>query len=121
MRAVVFRSVGQVAVEDRPMPQILDPRDSIIKVTAAALCGSDLHWYRGHQNIPGGFIPGHEFIGRIYELGNEVKGFEIGDLVIVSDRLLPPPSTYLNHRCGACSRYTFSDILITGYFFYSMW
>jgi threonine dehydrogenase-like Zn-dependent dehydrogenase len=87
MRAVVFKDVGEVAVEDRPLPQIQDPRDAILKVTVAALCGSDLHWYRGHQNIPKGFIPGHEFVGMIHEMGDEVQGFKPGDIVIVSSRI----------------------------------
>jgi len=86
MRAVIFQGVGEIGVEDRPIPQIQDDGDVILKVTAAALCGSDLHWYRGHQNIPTGFIPGHEFVGEIHELGLGVKGFKRGDLVVVCFR-----------------------------------
>lgn len=84
MRAVVFKGVGSIQVEDRAIPTIQDPRDAIIKVTVAALCGSDLHWYRGHQKIPVGFIPGHEFAGVLHELGNQVTGFNVGDSVVVS-------------------------------------
>lgn len=83
MRAVVFNGVENVSVEDRPVPSIQDPRDAIIKVTVAALCGSDLHWYRGHQNIPTGFIPGHEFAGVIHEMGSQVTGLNVGDSVVV--------------------------------------
>lgn len=85
MRAVVFKGVGHVQVEDRKIPTIQDPRDAIIRVTVTALCGSDLHWYRGHQKIPAGFIPGHEFAGVIHELGSQVAGFKIGDAVVVSN------------------------------------
>lgn len=84
MRAVVFKGVGQVQVEDRPIPTIQDPRDAIVKVTVSALCGSDLHWYRGQQNIPTGFIPGHEFAGVIHELGSQVTNLQRGDQVVVS-------------------------------------
>jgi threonine dehydrogenase-like Zn-dependent dehydrogenase len=85
MRAVVFQGVGKISVEQRPRPQIQDQRDVILKVSVAALCGSDLHWYRGHQSIPTGFIPGHEFVGTVHELGSEVKGFSRGDVVVVCD------------------------------------
>lgn len=83
MRAVVFKSVGKVVVEDRPMPQIQDPRDVIVKVKAAGLCGSDLHWFRGHQKIPGDFIPGHEVIGDVFQIGGGVEKFKVGDSVVV--------------------------------------
>ncbi|KAJ0136103.1 hypothetical protein HZ326_20447 [Fusarium oxysporum f. sp. albedinis] len=84
MRAVVFKGVGQVAVEDRPKPEIVYPDDVILKVKVSALCGSDLHWYRGHQTIPTGFIPGHEFIGVVEQKGIQVRTVDIGDVVVVS-------------------------------------
>ncbi|MBE3048780.1 alcohol dehydrogenase catalytic domain-containing protein [Candidatus Bathyarchaeota archaeon] len=84
MRAVVFKQVGKVVVEDRPMPVIEDPRDAIVKVTAAGLCGSDLHWFRGHQKIPGDFIPGHEIVGHVECVGSSVTKFRAGEPVVVS-------------------------------------
>ncbi|KAJ6087509.1 chaperonin 10-like protein [Penicillium canescens] len=92
MRAVVFQGVGKISVEQRPRPQIQDQRDVILKVCVAALCGSDLHWYRGHQTIPTGFIPGHEFVGTVHELGSEVKGFSRGDVVVAT----------FSTQCGNC-------------------
>ncbi|CAH0028728.1 unnamed protein product [Clonostachys rhizophaga] len=92
MKAVVFKSVGKVVVEDRPRPRIEDPRDVILKVTAAGLCGSDLHWFRGHQKIPGDFIPGHEIVGNIFEVGSAVERFKIGDSVVAS----------FSTQCGKC-------------------
>lgn len=92
MRAVVFKGVGTVAVEDRPVPRIQDVKDAIIKVDISALCGSDLHWYRGHQKISAGFIPGHEFVGVVHEVGSEVHDFKRGDRVVVS-REFPLPKT----------------------------
>ncbi|KAK2670443.1 Polyketide synthase, enoylreductase domain [Fusarium oxysporum f. sp. vasinfectum] len=92
MRAVVFKGVGQVAVEDRPKPEIVHPTDVILKVKVSALCGSDLHWYRGHQTIPTGFIPGHEFIGVVSEKGSQVNTVDIGDVVVAT----------FSTQCGQC-------------------
>lgn len=83
MRAVIFKAPGEVAVEDRPIPQIRDPTDVIIKVKATALCGSDLHFYRGHMKVAPGFIIGHEFTGIISEIGSDVKNFKVGVEVVV--------------------------------------
>ena len=71
----------QVAVEDRPYPSLQKPTDAVLKVTSTALCGSDLHYYRGHLKCPPGFICGHEFVGEIVEKGDEVQDFGIGDKV----------------------------------------
>lgn len=71
----------QVAVEDRPIPVIQRPTDAILKVSSTALCGSDLHFYRGHLKCPPDFICGHEFVGEIVEKGDAVKTFKIGDKV----------------------------------------
>jgi threonine dehydrogenase-like Zn-dependent dehydrogenase len=70
-------------VEDRPYPKIQKPTDAILKVTSTALCGSDLHYYRGHLKCPPGFICGHEFVGEIVEKGDSVSKFQIGDKVVV--------------------------------------
>ena len=71
----------QVAVEDRPYPKIQKPTDAVLKVSSTALCGSDLHFYRGHLKCPPDFICGHEFVGEIVEKGDDVKKFNIGDKV----------------------------------------
>ncbi|RMZ88450.1 hypothetical protein DV736_g4325, partial [Chaetothyriales sp. CBS 134916] len=71
-----------VQVEDRPVPQIQRPTDAILKVTSTALCGSDLHFYRGHLKCPTDFICGHEFVGEVVELGSDVKGLSVGDKVV---------------------------------------
>lgn len=84
MRAVVFKGVGEVAVEDRPEPTLQHDTDVILKVTVSALCGSDLHWYRGHVKIPVEFIPGHEFVGTVHQRGSAVTVADIGDTVVVS-------------------------------------
>lgn len=56
MNAVVFNGAFQIATERRPKPKILEPTDAIIKVSVAGICGSDLHFYRGHQKMDPGVI-----------------------------------------------------------------
>ncbi|KAH8144964.1 uncharacterized protein LAJ45_10984 [Morchella importuna] len=82
MKAVVFKGPHKIAVEDRPIPTIVDSTDVIIKVSYTALCGSELHVFRGHQPSGTGFIMGHEFTGEIVEVGPGVKDFKRGDKVV---------------------------------------
>lgn len=81
MRAVVYKGPYEVAVEDKPYPKIQHDTDCILKVTTSALCGSDLHFYRGQLKVPAGFICGHEFVGDIVEKGSKVEKFSIGEKV----------------------------------------
>ncbi|KAH6699954.1 chaperonin 10-like protein [Leptodontidium sp. MPI-SDFR-AT-0119] len=83
MRAVVMNSNFNVAVEDRPTPKLQHSMDAIIRVTLSGLCGSDLHYYRGHLPYTPGFVMGHEIVGAIAQKGDDVKNFEIGDMVVV--------------------------------------
>jgi len=79
------------------MPKIEEPTDSVLKVVAAAVCGSDLHPYRNMDahNHENGEAMGHEVIGRIEELGTDVTGFKKGDLVVV-------PFAYGDNSCPFC-------------------
>lgn len=81
MKAVVFKNIKEVVIEDRPLPKN-DPKSVICKVRDAGLCGSELHVFRGHQKSPFGFIMGHEFVGEVTEVGEEVKNFKKGDVVV---------------------------------------
>jgi threonine dehydrogenase-like Zn-dependent dehydrogenase len=81
MRAVVYKGPHEVAVEDKPYPKLQTDTDCILKVTTSALCGSDLHFYRGHLDVPAGFTCGHEFVGEIVEKGSAVKNFSYGEKV----------------------------------------
>jgi threonine dehydrogenase-like Zn-dependent dehydrogenase len=81
MRAVVYKGPHEVAVEDKPYPRLQTDTDCILKVTTSALCGSDLHFYRGHLDVPAGFTCGHEFVGEIVEKGSAVKNFSYGEKV----------------------------------------
>jgi threonine dehydrogenase-like Zn-dependent dehydrogenase len=98
MKAVCWHGAGDVRVAQAPEPAIINPRDAIIRVTATAICGSDLHIYAGL--IPGmrpGDILGHEFMGEVVEVGADVANLAIGDRVVV-------PFTIACGRCHSCQR-----------------
>lgn len=92
MKAVVFHGPYKVAVEERPVPRIQASTDIIVKVRYTALCGSELHVFRGHQASQTGFIMGHEFTGSVVEKGDDVKTLEVGDVIV------SPFTT----SCGTC-------------------
>jgi len=82
MKALIFNGPRSVSLEDRPLPTMKEETDIIVKVTYTALCGSELHVYRGHQQSPTGFIMGHEFTGVVAEVGKDVKSVAVGDKVV---------------------------------------
>lgn len=82
MKAVIFDGPGKVSVQDRPIPKIQEETDIVVEVTYTALCGSELHVFRGHQPSPNGFIMGHEFTGIVKEAGKDVKTVKVGDKVV---------------------------------------
>ncbi|KAI5804455.1 S-glutathione dehydrogenase [Geopyxis carbonaria] len=82
MKAVVFNGPKEISVEDRPIPEIQNDTDAIVKVSLTALCGSELHVFRGHQKSETGFIMGHEFCGELVEVGKAVTKFKAGDKVV---------------------------------------
>lgn len=83
MRAVIMHAPGDVRVEDREDPRIIEPTDAVIRLAATCICGSDLWPYRGadtpdHQHM------GHEYVGVVEEVGDEVSTLEVGDFVVGS-------------------------------------
>jgi len=106
MKAVIFKGKLEVAVEDRPIPTIKEPTDIIVKVRYTALCGSELHVFRGHQPSPTGFIMGHEFTGVVTEVGSSVKNFKKGDHVVTPFTVSCGECFYCEHnsssRCEKC-------------------
>ncbi|KAG6040145.1 hypothetical protein E4U19_000059 [Claviceps sp. Clav32 group G5] len=92
MKAVVFEGPYKISVQDRPIPQIIESDDIIVKIEATALCGSELHVFRGHQKSPPGFIMGHEFTGTVCGVGSSVRNIQVGD------RVVSPFTT----SCGDC-------------------
>jgi threonine dehydrogenase-like Zn-dependent dehydrogenase len=83
MRGVVMHSPGDVRVEEREDPKIIEPTDAIIRLTATCICGSDLWPYRGiepadHQ------VMGHEYVGVVEEIGTDVTTMKPGEFVVGS-------------------------------------
>ncbi|KQU65973.1 MULTISPECIES: zinc-dependent alcohol dehydrogenase [unclassified Rhizobacter] len=102
MKALTYQGARNVRVENVPDPAIVDPDDILLRVTATAICGSDLHIYRG--KIPGmedGDILGHEFMGIVEDVGPAVTRLRRGDRVVV-------PFTISCGDCFFCSRSLFS-------------
>ncbi|KAJ5095730.1 Alcohol dehydrogenase superfamily zinc-type [Penicillium alfredii] len=81
MQAVVFHEPYKVAVEQKPIPKVQNPEDIVIRVRYTALCGSELHMYRGLEKS-GPCIMGHEFVGEVVELGSAVTTIQTGDRVV---------------------------------------
>src|SRR5216117_4603245 len=93
MRAVVWEGKGKIEIRNVADPEILNPHDAIVKVTATAICGSDLHLYNGViPTMKSGDVLGHEFMGEVVELGPGVSSLHRGDRVIVPFAI----------ACGAC-------------------
>ena len=84
MKATCWYSKHKVSVEEVPDPEILNSRDAIVKISSTAICGSDLHLYNGFiPTLEKGDILGHEFMGEVVEVGNDVKNLKPGDRVVV--------------------------------------
>ncbi|HKY31460.1 MAG TPA: zinc-dependent alcohol dehydrogenase [Candidatus Polarisedimenticolia bacterium] len=93
MKAIVFQGIGDIRLDDVPDPRIQHPMDAVVRLTASAICGTDLHMVRG--TLPGmkpGTILGHEGVGIVEELGGGVRNLKEGDRVVI-------PSTV---GCGSC-------------------
>lgn len=94
MKAVVFHAIGDIRVDDVPEPQLQEPTDAVIRLTTSALCGTDLHFIRGtFTPMQEGTILGHEGVGVVEQLGDDVRNFSVGDRVVVSSTI----------GCGNCS------------------
>jgi len=96
MKAAVYYGPEDIRVEDVPMPNA-GPRELILKVLSASICGTDLRIYHGnHRMYPEGTkrIPGHELVGIIHEIGSDLDGFSIGERVFVAP----------NMGCGHCDQ-----------------
>ncbi|MFN2450757.1 MAG: alcohol dehydrogenase catalytic domain-containing protein [Candidatus Dormibacteria bacterium] len=112
MRAVTFRDVGLLALEEVERPTIEEPGDVVVRVTTTAICGSDLHILNGRipGMVPGGVL-GHEFIGVVEEVGSDVGKVREGDRVLAS--FIVPCG-----QCWYCTRNAFSrcpDARVFGY------
>jgi threonine dehydrogenase-like Zn-dependent dehydrogenase len=102
MKAVCWERTNVVAVERVPDPEILNPRDAIVKITSTAICGSDLHLLDGFiPTMQAGDILGHEFMGEVVDVGRGVTNLAKGDRVVV-------PFPIACGRCFFCHNQLFA-------------
>lgn len=94
MKAVVFHGVGDIRLDNVPEPKIHKPNDAIVRLTASAICGTDLHMIRGTlAGMRPGTTLGHEDVGIVEEVGSAVRNFKKGDRVVIGSTI----------ACGNCS------------------
>lgn len=85
MKALVYHGPGKRAWEDVPRPEIKDPTDAIVRVTAVTICGTDLHILKGDvPEVEPGRILGHEAVGVVEQVGTSVTSVRPGDRVLIS-------------------------------------
>lgn len=94
MRATVLTAAGRVSLQQRPDPVVLEPTDAVVEVVAAAVCGSDLWWFRGDNAFDEPRRMGHEFVGRIVSVGSSVR-LAPGDFVLSAFK-------FGDNTCPAC-------------------
>ncbi|MBV0924786.1 zinc-dependent alcohol dehydrogenase family protein [Halomicroarcula limicola] len=92
MRAAIYRGPGDIAVEDVSKPEIESPTDAVVRVTHTAVCGSDLWFYRGESDREEGSPVGHEPMGIVEEVGEDVRSVDPGDRVFAPFKI----------SCGRC-------------------
>src|SRR3954466_8762694 len=95
MRATVMYGAGDVRVETVPDAQLVDPTDAVVTVTRSAICGSDLWPYKSMEPTAEGRRMGHEFIGVVEDVGDEVQTVRRGDLVVT-------PFVWSDGTCALC-------------------
>lgn len=94
MKAVVWHDTGDIRVDEVPEPELQEATDAIVRLTGSAICGTDLHMVRG--TLPGmkpGTILGHEGVGVVEQLGEDVRNLDVGERVVVCSTI----------GCGSCS------------------
>ncbi|TAM60502.1 IMP dehydrogenase [bacterium] len=109
MKATVYRGARDVRLETVPDPTIRDSHDAIVRVTRAAICGSDLWFYRGVTELTPGTRTGHEFIGIVEEAGGDVHGLHRGDLVVA-------PFAWSDGTCQFCEAQLQTSCVHGGFF-----
>lgn len=98
MRALVWNGVNDLRVETVPDPEIVNPKDVILRITMSTTCGSDLHFIDGFvPSMREGDIIGHEFMGEVVEVGREVKKVKKGDRVVVPSFIACGNCWYCQH------------------------
>lgn len=98
MRALVWNGVNDLRVETVPDPEIVSPKDVILRITMSTTCGSDLHFIDGFiPTMREGDVIGHEFMGEVVEVGSDVKKVKKGDRVVVPSFISCGDCWYCQH------------------------
>jgi threonine dehydrogenase-like Zn-dependent dehydrogenase len=93
MKAVVWHGIGDIRLDEVPRPALKTQEDAIVRITRSAICGTDLHFVRGTMGpMNEGSILGHEAVGVVEEIGDAVRGFAVGDRVVINSTV----------SCGSC-------------------
>lgn len=118
MRAAVFKLPHLVETISKEIPKIANPTDALVKVKYSGLCGSDLHYYRGHIPLKENTTMGHEFVGTVVEKGSEItdSDFSVGDDVIATFTIQCGECWYCQHGySGTCEKTnTFGKVALEG-------
>jgi len=93
MKAFIVRGVGKLELVERPIPQITEPDDVLLKIKAVGICGTDVKILEGKHHFREGTVLGHEFCGEVVAIGSHVHHVKVGDRVAIDN----------NIRCGFCS------------------
>ncbi|HWP33752.1 MAG TPA: alcohol dehydrogenase catalytic domain-containing protein [Solirubrobacterales bacterium] len=97
MRAITFQAPGEVRVDEKPDPEIGAADEALVRVEASGICGSDLHIFHGRVPVEPGFTIGHEFVGTVLAVGDDVERVAVGDRVLGCFHTACA-------TCGACLR-----------------
>lgn len=93
MKAYVFKDVGRLVYEEKPIPHVKEPDDVLLKVKAVGICGSDIKIIEGKHHFRPNTVLGQEFSSEVVEIGTHVQHVKVGDRVAIDN----------NIRCGFCS------------------
>ena len=93
MKALVFKGIGRIQLEDFPIPEVREPDDVLIRVAMCGVCGTDLKILEGKHAFKEDTILGHEFCGVVSDIGDKVTSLRVGDRVAVENTL----------NCGVCA------------------
>lgn len=92
MKALAYKALGKIVLEDRPVPKISSPNQVLVQVVACGICGTDVKILEGKHAVGDNAVLGHEFVGTVKEVGSGIMTLKVGDRVAVDNSL----------RCGVC-------------------
>jgi threonine dehydrogenase-like Zn-dependent dehydrogenase len=92
MKALVFKDIGKIELEEIPIPEIKNPDQVLIRVSRCGICGSDVKILQGKHAYKKNTVLGHEFNGVVVDLGSMVSSLKVGDRIAIDN----------NPRCGLC-------------------